>query len=291
MTPAIALNDLSKHYRSVRAVSDLSLTVDQGEAVCLLGPNGAGKSTTLNLILGLSRPNAGTVSVFGHAPHTRAARRVVGYVAQDSDFPPNLTAREVLQLVRCHYSDPVPLDVLIGTFGLDSLADRQTGGFSGGQRRKLSLALAFAGRGQLVVLDEPTTGLDSAARRNFWLYVSTYVEDGGTVLMTTHHLEEIESTADRICLIDDGQIRLQGTVREIRSRIGQKHLHFVCQDPPDLSPVTHIHKDGDKIAMVSPDADEVVRQLVCSGADFSGLEIKAASLEEAIEYLASDAPS
>jgi ABC-2 type transport system ATP-binding protein len=289
LIPVIASKGLTKNFGSLCAVSDLNLSVMPGETLCLLGPNGAGKSTAINLMLGLTRPSAGSIRVLGHAPDARAARRAVGYVAQDSDFPPNLTVLEILELVRCHYPDPLQLDELIGSFGLETLTDRQTGGFSGGQRRRLSLALAFAGRGRIVFLDEPTTGLDGTSRRNFWIYAAAYVKSGGTLLLTTHHLEEIETMADRICLIDHGQIRLEGTVEHIRSRIAQKHISFACDELPDLTPVLDVVKEGGIYRIVSPDSDEVVRQLVTSGVAFSNLEIRSASLEEAIDHLAPDA--
>lgn len=289
MTPAISIKGLTKNYGAVRAVFDLDLEVRQGEAFCLLGPNGAGKSTTINLMLGLTKPDDGSIRVFGHEPHSSAAQHMSGYVAQDSDFPQLLTVLEIIKLVRCHYENPRPVDELIENFGLGEIADRLTGGFSGGQRRRLALALAFAGNGRLVFLDEPTTGLDSTARKNFWTYSKKYIKQGGTLVLTTHHLEEIETIADRICLINQGQIQLEGSVGEIQKRLGQKHVHFTCKDfhtiSPALSPVSQLVHEDDRVQIISPDADEIIRQLVASGVAFSDLEIRNASLEEAIEKL------
>ncbi|MBL4725759.1 MAG: ABC transporter ATP-binding protein [Rhizobiaceae bacterium] len=285
MAPAIAIKGLTKNFGAVRAVSNLDLEVKQGEAFCLLGPNGAGKSTTINLMLGLTKPDNGSVHVFGHEPHSSAAQQMTGYVAQDSDFPPLLTVREIIKLVRCHYQNPHPADELIEKFGLEDIADRLTGGFSGGQRRRLALALAFAGNGKLVFLDEPTTGLDSKARKNFWAYSKEYVKQGGTLVLTTHHLEEIEGVADRICLINQGEIQLEGSVKEIQKRLGQKHIHFACDNLPSLSPISQLVHENGHAQIISPDADEIVRQLVASGVAFNDLEIRNASLEEAIEKL------
>ncbi len=283
---AIVSEGLKKKYGSRHAVVDLNLQIRQGETLGLLGPNGAGKSTSINMMLGLIRPTAGSVRILGHAPHTHVARRVTGYVAQDVDFPPFLTAAEVLRLVRSHYPDPAPLDELIDGFGLDALAGRQTGGFSGGERRRLALALAFAGRGRIVFLDEPTTGLDGESRRAFWTFAKRFVDDGGTLLLTTHQLEEIESVADRICLIDRGSVRLEGTLDDIRRRVAQKQIRFVGDAPPELSPVTQITVENGVVCITTPDADAVVRQLVASGAAFRDLEIRSATLEEAIGHLA-----
>ncbi len=279
------MRGLTKNYGDLCAVSDLNLDIEQGEAICLLGPNGAGKSATLNLMLGLTKPDRGTVDILGNANSSRSARQLVGYVAQDCDFPPNLTVREILQLVRTHYPNPMEPEALIADFGLGDLADRSCGGFSGGQRRRLALALAFAGRGKIVVLDEPTTGLDTAARKAFWAYAQNYVADGGTLIVTTHHLEEIESVASRICLIDHGRICLEGPVDHIRDSIGQKYIRFRCDSLPKLEPVSHAAMEEGMCQIISSDADSIVRQLVASGVSFADLEIRNASLEEAIDLL------
>ena len=283
--PSIVARGLTKHFGNLCAVDNLDLEIRRGETLGLLGPNGAGKSTTINLMLGLSRPSTGSVRIFGHPPQARQARRVTGYVAQESDFPPNLTVVEILDLVRSHYPDPVPRDDLIGHFALESLADRQVGGFSGGQRRKLALALAFAGRGRIVFLDEPTTGLDRDARRGFWGFARNFIGTGGTLLLTTHQLQEVEAVADRVCLIDQGRIRLEGTVGEIRRQVSQKQVRFACQDLPELEPVSRIQHDDGVVTVTTPDADALVRRLVEFGVAFSDLEIRSATLEEAVEQL------
>ncbi len=289
MEPAIRARGLTKSYGALCAVSGLDLDIGQGEAFGLLGPNGAGKSTTINLMLGLIRPSAGSVDILGYPAGANAARQAVGYVAQDSDFPLNLTAREILNLVTSHYRDPVPGAELVDDFELQALVDRQAGGFSGGERRRLALALAFAGRGRIVFLDEPTTGLDGAARRRFWNRAKAHVQDGGTLVITTHQLNEIEDVAKRICVIDHGEIRLEGTVEYIRRQLGRKTIRFACDGLPDLSPVSAVHESDGIYQIVSADADEVVRQLVASGAAFRDLEIVGASLEEAIESLMPEA--
>ncbi len=288
LVTAISAVAVTKNYGAVRAVSGLDLEIDAGEAICLLGPNGAGKSTTLNLALGLTKPDKGMVRIFDHPPNSFFARNITGYAAQDSDFPPNLTVREILKLVRRHYRRPTPMDGLIERFGLSALADRYTGGFSGGERRRLALALAFAGQARIVFLDEPTTGLDSSARNRFWSYAKTFTNSGGTLVLTTHHLDEIETVASRICLIDQGRIRLEGSVEQIRNRLGQRRVSFECEFPPDLSPVSKLTRNGQKWQFLSPDADELVRQLVQSRISFSNLEVRDVSLEDAIANLVSN---
>jgi len=288
VTEAIALNAVTKRFGSVEAVRGITLSVPQGQAFCLLGPNGAGKTTTINLMLGLTQPNAGTVSLFGHPPHARAARQQVGLVAQDTDFPETLTPREILHLVRAHYPAPAPEAELIDGFGLTAIADRQTGGFSGGQRRRLGLALAFAGGGKVIFLDEPTTGLDAAARDAFWAYAQARRDAGATLVITTHHLHEIESIAERICLIDQGVVRLDGSVAEIRDRIDRRIVRF--RNDADLSTDRYGPHDrvGDTVTFATSDADGLVASLVRDGVAFRQLEVLTASLEEAIAAIASE---
>ena len=281
----MSLKGVSKSYGELCALSNLSLDVTGGEVLCLLGPNGAGKSTTLNLMLGLIKPDCGSIEILGHKPHSNAAHSQIGYVAQDNDFPDNLTAREVIELVASHFANPAPTDELIATFGLDQLAERYTGGFSGGERHRLALALAFAGNAKLIFLDEPTTGLDKEARLRFWQHAKQYVRQGGTLVVTTHHLEEVEDIASRVCLIAHGVIRLQGNIEHIKQQLGQKLLSFTCEKLPLLSPVTkHQYIDGVH-RITSPDADEIVCQLVTSAVPFVGLEIAGLSLEQAIDIL------
>ncbi len=285
MQPAIRVSNLAKSFGPVRAVRGIDLSVQPGEAFCFLGPNGAGKSTAINMMLGLSRPDSGEISVFGHAPDSRAARILTGYTAQDSDFPANLKVGELLEMVRRHYPDPRPASELLEQFGLDALQDRFAGGLSGGQRRRLGLAMAFAGNGRLVFLDEPTTGLDSSARKAFWDYATRFRDSGGALLITTHHLEEIETIADHICLINHGRIQIEGGVDEIRARLGQKFVYFNAPELPDLSPVTEVSEENGRFEVMTPDADALVRTLVQSGVVFRDLEIRSASLEQAIDEL------
>ncbi len=282
MIPAIRVENLTKNYGKVQALSGLDINILQGEAFCLLGPNGAGKSTAINLMLGLGKADSGNIQVFGQPPQSKAARQMLGYAAQDTDFPPFLKVREIIALVRCHFENPLSEAELLDGFGLAKLADRYTGGFSGGERRRLSLALAFAGRSKIVFLDEPTVGLDVKSRCNFWDYTNNFVKQGGTVVVTTHHIDEIETLSDRICIINNGKNRLSGTVREIRDSLGQKRVLLKCVNLPDLPGILDCENDNGDISINTSDADALVRALVNSGAVFSDLEIRSATLEEAL---------
>jgi ABC-2 type transport system ATP-binding protein len=215
---AAALRAVTKRFGELLALDAVELEVGVGEVLALLGPNGAGKTTALSLLTGLRRPDSGCVELFGRNPRVPAARSSVGITPQESGFPPTLRVRELVDLVRAHFPDPAPTDELLDRFGLAELERRQAGGLSGGQRRRLSVALAFAGRPKLLLLDEPTTGLDVEARRAVWCEVSSHAGAGGTVLLTTHHLEEAEALASRVVLLRNGVVVADGSFADLRER-------------------------------------------------------------------------
>ena len=215
---AAALWAVTKRFGETVALDDVDLAIDAGEVVALLGPNGAGKTTALSILLGLRRPDAGRAEVFGVDPRRPRSRVAVGVTAQEAAFPPTLRVREIVDLVRAHFPFPAPADELLERFRLTAAARRQAGGLSGGERRRLAVALAFAGEPAALFLDEPTAGLDVESRRAVWAEVDRYSTDGGTVLLTTHHLDEAERLADRIVLLARGRVVAAGTARELAGR-------------------------------------------------------------------------
>ena len=287
----VEFENVHKSYGEKRAVDGLSMKVEEGEVLCLLGPNGAGKSTSINMMLGLTRPDSGTIRLFGKNPTSDAARAQIGVTPQDTDFPLALTSREILQLVRSHYLHPKPVDQLIEAFQLEEIIDRRTSGFSGGERRRLALALAFCGNGKAIFLDEPTTGLDQKSRRAFWDYAADYAASGASFIITTHHLEEIENIATRICLLVDGKIRYSGSAEEIRARVNRQKMRFYAVDKPEINGHL-IESAGDGRWLINTgDSDDVVRALVSQKVEFTGLEIQPCSLEEAVDTLFEDQSS
>jgi ABC-2 type transport system ATP-binding protein len=218
VTTAAALRSVSKRYGAVRALDRVELEVPVGEVVALLGLNGAGKSTALSLLLGLRRPDAGRAELFGVDPVRPSARSAIGVTPQDCGFPPTLRVREIVDFVRAHFADPVPAAELLDRFGLSGVGGRQAGGLSGGGRRRLSVALAFAGRPAAVFLDEPTAGLDVEARRAVWREVSFYAAGGGTVVLTTHHLEEAQALASHVVVLAGGRVVAEGSPTGVTER-------------------------------------------------------------------------
>jgi ABC-2 type transport system ATP-binding protein len=221
---AAALRAVTKRFGDTAALDAVDLELRPGEVLALLGPNGAGKTTALSLLLGLRRPDSGRVELFGRDPRLPAARVVVGATPQESGFPPTLRVLELLDLVRAHFPAPAPAVELLARFGLTAIARRQTGGLSSGERRRLSVALAFAGRPRALFLDEPTAGLDVESRRAVWEELRSYAAAGGTVLLTTHYLEEAEALASRVVLLARGRVAAEGSPAELSARAGAARL-------------------------------------------------------------------
>jgi len=219
---AIEVTGLRKVYGDVPAVDGLDLTVDEGEVVALLGPNGAGKTTTVEILEGYRARDAGTVSVLGHDPRTggRSFRERIGIVLQEAGFEDNFTPRELIRLHAGYYSHPRPVAEVIALTGLDEKADARVGSLSGGQKRRLDLALGIVGDPDLLFLDEPTTGFDPSARRRAWDLVESLRALGATILLTTHYLDEAEHLADRVVVIDHGRVVAHGTPEELAATAG-----------------------------------------------------------------------
>ena len=279
------LRGVHKRYGKVEALQGVDLQIHPGELVALLGPNGAGKTSAVGVLVGQRRPDAGSARVFGRDPTLPSARRLVGVTPQEAGFPDNLTVVEVVDLVRVHYPNPSPTQELLGRFGLVAVAGRRAGGLSGGQTRRLAVALAFAGRPQLVVLDEPTTGLDVEARHRLWEGVRTFVADGGSVLLTTHYLEEAQALASRVVVIADGTIIAQGGVDDITARAGLSRVRLRAPWLPELPAGTRVEASNGSYTLYTADPDGLVRGLSLQGVPFTGLQIDRASLEEAFVRL------
>ena len=281
MTAPVELHGVTRRYGTTVALDNVDLDVVEGSMTGLLGPNGAGKSTLIGLVAGLRRADSGTVSLFGGPPGEAANRQRLGMTPQETGLPEALRVGEVVRFVAAHFADPEPAGALLERFGLSGLERRQTGGLSGGQKRRLAVALAFVGRPRLVLLDEPTTGLDVEGRHALWQGVREFNAAGGTVLLTSHYLEEIESLAQRIVVLAGGRIVTDGAVDEIRDVVRSDRVTLHVDALPELSGVTRVERDGDRWELHTSDADVLVRELVLSGSAFRGLQVHRTSLEEA----------
>lgn len=287
MSAAARLEGASKSFGEIRALDNVSYEVSRGEIVAVLGPNGAGKTTSLSLLLGLRRPDRGVATLFGRDPRIPTTRCRLGTTPQEMAFPATLRVGEIVDLVRAHYPKPRSAASLLGHFGLSELARRQTGGLSGGERRRLAVALAFVGNPELVVLDEPTTGLDLEARTAVWEAIREFVSSDGAVLLTTHYLEEAEALATTVVVIDRGRVAARGSVDEIRARAGAGRISFRREPlPPDL--VAEVSENGGRVVIHASEPENVLRRLVYAGARLEDLEVRPLPLEEALRLLPRD---
>jgi ABC-2 type transport system ATP-binding protein len=269
---AIEVAGLRKSYGSTEAVRDLSFSVEPGEVFGLLGPNGAGKTTTVEILEGYRRRSGGSVSVLGHDPEhrDRGLQERVGIVLQSVGFYPRLTVREAVEHVAKAYPRPRDPNETIALVGLEGKADERSNRLSGGQRRRLDLALGLVGDPELVFLDEPTTGFDPAARRTAWGVVNTLRDLGKTVLLTTHYLDEAQELADRVAIVKDGAI--------------------VAEGPPDaLSPASEGYRvsyvsDGRRVEHQTDDPTDLLHRLtrdaLARGERLEGLEVSRPRLED-----------
>lgn len=284
MNALVTTHELTKRYGEHTALDAVSLTIGAGECVGLLGPNGAGKTTLLSLIEGLRVPTSGAVALFGGDPRDAASRVRLGSTPQATALPEGLRVGEVLDLVAAHYPQPAPRAQIVDEFGLGELVRKQCGSLSGGQQRRVAVALAFVGNPELVLLDEPTTGLDVDGRRALWQAVKARHAAGCTIVVTSHHLEEIEQLAQRVIVIDAGVVRADDTLAAIVSGVSRRRVSLTGVAPAliqSFAPDAVLTTEDGVLTAVVPDSDEFVRALVTSGAAFSDLAVRGATLEEA----------
>lgn len=292
----VQVEGVTRRFGAVTALDDVSLDVHEGELVGLLGPNGAGKTTLLSLVSGIRKPDAGVIRLFGRDPRDAAARLGLGTTPQETGLPPTLKVGEVVDLVAGHYPDPMPRGEVLERFGIGDLAGRQTGGLSGGQKRRLAVALALVGRPRLVLLDEPTTGLDVEARHVLWDALRQYHADGATVLLTSHYLEEIEALAQRVVVIGKGRVLADDSLAAVLDLVAVRRVLVSVPEHAagaltSIPGVVGAERDGDRWTLLASDADAVVRTLVRDDVPFSGLEVRGASLEEAFLALTGGEPA
>src|SRR5246127_4928969 len=258
-----SLENVNKNYGSVRALRGVDFRVRAGELVALLGPNGAGKTTAVKLLLGLMQPNSGRARVFGGDPTNPENRKRTGAMLQVGRVPETLRVREHIDLFSSYYEKPMSAAEVLAAVGLEKLRDRKFGDLSGGQRQRVLFALAICGDPDLLFLDEPTVGLDVEARRALWEEIRSLVDRGKTVVLTTHYLEEADALADRIAVINQGEIIAEGTPAEIKAKTSGKRIR--CSTALDiefllqLPGVTDVRQNRDAVELHTREAEPVVR--------------------------------
>ncbi|MGA4950031.1 ABC transporter ATP-binding protein [Streptomyces lydicamycinicus] len=288
---AVGFSGVTRTYGAVRAVDGLDLEIAAGGTVALLGRNGAGKSTTLNMLLGLLPPSAGTVRLFGGTPESAVLAGRVGAMLQDGKAIPRVTVRELITFVAATYPHPMDVTEALELAGLDEFGGRRVDRLSGGQAQRVRFAVALAGNPELLVLDEPTAALDVEARRAFWRSMRAYARRGHTVLFSTHYLEEADEHADRIVVIDRGRVVADGSGDAIKRRAGSSQVSFdlagAATGPlSGLPGVSAVEVRGDRARLRTADSDATVLALAGLGL-IRGLQVTPASLEDAFLALTS----
>ncbi|HEY3727394.1 MAG TPA: ABC transporter ATP-binding protein [Solirubrobacteraceae bacterium] len=287
---AIAVDRLVKSWRSpagpVRAVRGIDVTIAPGETVALLGPNGAGKSTTIDMLLGLTRPDSGTVSVLGNSPRDAVSKGLIGAMLQTGALIRDLSLRELIAMVASLYPDPMDVDEVIELADLRDAAERRTQKLSGGQTQRARFAVALASDPEILVLDEPTVAMDVEARREFWTAMRGFTARGRTVLFATHYLEEADANADRVVLMANGTIVADGPTTEIKARVGSKTIRATLPDASQaqlamLPGVTSADRHGETIILSCSDSDQTIRALLELYPAARDIEITGAGLEDA----------
>ena len=279
-SPILQLKNIQKKFDDRPVIYGLNLSVSAGELVSILGINGAGKTTIINLMLGLEKPNAGEIVFFGKKPGDMHVRHLIGVTPQETEFPEYLKCEEIIQLVRAHYKNPLSVAVVAEAFGLNDVLHRVACLLSGGQKRRLAIALAFIGNPQFVFLDEPTTGLDPESRQKIWAYIEKFVAQGGTVLLTTHYLEEAERLSTRVVVLEKGKITSDGTVADIKAHSSVVTVLFDCDIPlAPFSDMTDMCCDDNHYIVRTKNSDGFIRDLVNQNIAFRNLRIIEDSLE------------
>jgi ABC-2 type transport system ATP-binding protein len=289
---AIAATGLRKDFGSVHAVQGIDLEIRSGEIVAFLGPNGAGKTTTIDMILGLSEPTAGDVTVFGQSPRTAISHGLVAAVMQTAGLLKDISVRETLELTGSLFVHHASVDSVMKRAGITDIGDRRVNKCSGGQQQRLRFAMALLSDPELLILDEPTTGMDVAGRRDFWAAIRQDASRGRTILFATHYLEEADEYADRIILVRQGRIVADGTATQIKAMAAGRTVRATVPGVTArlleaVPAADSVEMRGETVLIHSKDSDAVARFLL-THSDAHDLEIESRGIEDAFIALTSD---
>ena len=291
----VELERLVKSFRSpqgpVAAVRGVNISIRAGEIVALLGPNGAGKSTTIDMLLGLTDPDAGTVAVNGRSPADAVRAGQIGVMLQTGSLLRDLSVRELVSMIASLYPTPLGVAEVLQLVGLEAIAERRTQKLSGGETQRVRFALALVCNPEVLVLDEPTVALDVEARHAFWRTVRAFVARGNTVLFATHQLEEADAYADRAVLMAEGRVVADGPTNEIKAMVGRRTIRATLVGVPSselmLPGVESVDRRGETVVLRCTDADLALRALLDTFPEASGIEVTSAGLEQAFLELTS----
>lgn len=279
------LRGVTRRYGKHMALDALDLVIPDGGVYALLGPNGAGKTTTISLLLGLLTPDTGEATVFGRPPGDIASRCAIGAMLQVSGVPATLTVREHIEQFSGYYPKPLPFAQVTARAGLEGLEERRFGRLSAGQKQRTLFALAICGDPALLFLDEPTVGLDVEVRRRMWSVIRNLADDGRTVVLTTHYLEEADALADCVGVLSRGRLAAEGTPAEIKARVGGRIIR--CSTALDeavlraLPGVRGLRRHRTQVELAVDEAEPVLREMLARDAALTGIEVTGIGLDEA----------
>jgi ABC-2 type transport system ATP-binding protein len=288
------LSDLRKTFRTpdgpVYAVRGVDISIAPGETVALLGPNGAGKSTTIDMLLGLLPPDSGTVSLFGMKPADAVKVGAIGAMLQTGSLIRDLSVRDLIDMMASLFPRPFTVDEVLDLTGIADIAGRRVQKLSGGQTQRVRFAIALVSNPDLLVLDEPTVGMDVESRHAFWMTMRRFASAGKTVVFATHYLEEADTYADRIILMARGEIVADGPATEIKAAVGMRTIRATLPgvDPSVLGVlpgVTHVETRGEAVILNCSDSDATIRALLPAYPQARDIEISGAGLEQAFLQL------
>jgi len=290
---AVRLSGLVKSYGEVRAVQGVDIDIAPGEVVALLGPNGAGKSTTIDMLLGLTRPDHGTATIFGNDPVRAVAAGDVGAMLQSGTLLPDVTVGELVETFASLHKKPLPVAEALTRAGIADLAKRPTAKLSGGQAQRVRFALAVVPDPDLLVLDEPTVGMDVEARRAFWATMRELTASGRTVLFATHYLEEADDYADRVVLMRAGRIIADGSAASIKGKVSGRTITALVPGADQaslarLAGVAAAEVRGERVQLSCRDSDAALRALLDTYADAHEVEVRSVDLEDAFIALTAE---
>jgi ABC-2 type transport system ATP-binding protein len=288
----LAASGLRKHYDQVRAVDKVDLLIVPGEVVALLGPNGAGKSTTIDMILGLTRPDAGEVRLLGRAPRDAIREGGVGVMLQDPALLDDVNVRETVAMIASLHRAPMAVEEALRRAGVEDLGARRCAKLSGGEKQRVRFAMALVSDPDLLVLDEPTSAMDVGSRRELWRSMHAFTGTGRTVLFTTHYLEEAEAYADRVVLMRAGRIVADGPVARVTAEVSGRTVRAVVPGArlPELRALPGVmgaELRGDRAEIRCADSDAVLRELLTRYPGTGDIEVGTLGLEEAFLALTS----
>lgn len=294
MNEIVNVNQVSKAFQDKHAVKEASFSINKGEIVAILGPNGAGKTTTISMMLGLLKPTSGEVRLFNQNPDDKSVREKLGIMLQEVSVMQGLKVRELLDLVRQYYPKPLSLEEVIALTGLtENDLKTRAEKLSGGQKRRVSFALALSGNPELIILDEPTVGMDISSRNRFWKTIQTLSKKGKTIIFTTHYLQEADDVAERIILFNNGSIIADGTPIEIKARLTKQFVSFHTTSGSinklyGHSVITAIFEKNDRVYVQTDDTDAVLALLFSENIGAHNIQIERGKLEEAFEQLTTE---